>query len=163
MRAVVQRVKSSSVAVDNDVIGEIGKGLLILLGVAKADTADNAEYLADKGKKVTIIEMLERIGADIGMTTRWVVMQRLRNAGINMETRAKVEEITDQGVVAGRGDSREFFSADSVVLAVGLLPQDELASRLKGMVTECYTIGDCNQAQRIIQAIEDGYRISGEI
>lgn len=157
-------VNEGNVVTALEVLGgerEVGARVVIVGGGMIGCEA--AEYLADRGKKVTIIEMLERIGADIGMTTRWVVMQRLRNAGINMETRAKVEEITDQGVVVGRGDSREFFSADSVVLAVGLLPQDELASRLKGMVTECYTIGDCNQAQRIIQAIDDGYRISREI
>jgi len=35
-----------------------------------------AEHLAEDGKQVTIVEMLERIGTDIGMTTRWVIMQR---------------------------------------------------------------------------------------
>ena len=48
MRAVVQRVTQSRVEVDGAVVGEIGSGLLVLLGVAKPDTTADAEYLADK-------------------------------------------------------------------------------------------------------------------
>ena len=48
MRAVVQRVKESSVTVNNHVVGEIGPGLLILLGVGQDDTRKDCEYLANK-------------------------------------------------------------------------------------------------------------------
>ena len=48
MRAVVKRVKESSVKADNEIIGRIDKGLLVLLGVAKGDTSSDAEYLATK-------------------------------------------------------------------------------------------------------------------
>jgi D-aminoacyl-tRNA deacylase len=48
MRAVVQRVNSASVSVDGNVTGEIGQGLLILLGVARDDEEKDAAYLADK-------------------------------------------------------------------------------------------------------------------
>jgi D-tyrosyl-tRNA(Tyr) deacylase len=48
MRAIVQRVTQSRVEVDGAVVGEIGPGLLVLLGVAKPDKAADAEYLADK-------------------------------------------------------------------------------------------------------------------
>jgi len=48
MRAVVQRVTSSSVTVDGLVVGEIGAGLLVLLGVARDDGKEDADYLADK-------------------------------------------------------------------------------------------------------------------
>ena len=48
MRAVVQRVKESSVKVDNETIGRIGQGLLGLLGVAKGDTPSDANYLVNK-------------------------------------------------------------------------------------------------------------------
>lgn len=48
MRAVLQRCSRAAVRVDGAVIGEIGAGLLVLLGVAKADTADAAQALARK-------------------------------------------------------------------------------------------------------------------
>jgi D-aminoacyl-tRNA deacylase len=48
MRAVVQRVTSSSVEVENIVVGEIGPGLLVLLGVARDDDIGDADYLAEK-------------------------------------------------------------------------------------------------------------------
>jgi D-tyrosyl-tRNA(Tyr) deacylase len=48
MRAVIQRVSSASVTVAGEITGQIGKGLLVLLGVAQGDAAADAEYLADK-------------------------------------------------------------------------------------------------------------------
>jgi len=48
MRAVVQRVTRASVSVDGEIIGEIGKGLVVLLGIARDDTKVEAAYLVDK-------------------------------------------------------------------------------------------------------------------
>lgn len=48
MRAVVQRVRRGSVTVDQEVIGEIGRGYVVLLGVAQGDAESDADYLADK-------------------------------------------------------------------------------------------------------------------
>ena len=56
MRAVVQRVKSSSVKIEDEIVAQIGKGLLVLLGVAKGDTVQNADYLANKIINLRIFE-----------------------------------------------------------------------------------------------------------
>ena len=48
MRAVIQRVSEALVKVEGSVLGEIGPGLLALLGIAKPDTAADAEFLAEK-------------------------------------------------------------------------------------------------------------------
>jgi D-tyrosyl-tRNA(Tyr) deacylase len=56
MRAVVQRVKESTVKTDNEIVGQIGSGLLVLLGVAKNDTAKDADYLANKIINLRIFE-----------------------------------------------------------------------------------------------------------
>jgi D-tyrosyl-tRNA(Tyr) deacylase len=56
MKAVLQRVTHSSVVVDEQVISTIGKGLLVLLGVEKEDTAENARALCKKIANLRIFE-----------------------------------------------------------------------------------------------------------
>lgn len=56
MRAVVQRVSRARVTVGNDVAGEIGRGLLVLLGVGREDTEVDADYLAEKITGLRVFE-----------------------------------------------------------------------------------------------------------
>ena len=56
MRAVIQRVKESSVSVKNEIIGKIGGGLMVLLGVAETDRVEDADYLATKIVNLRIFE-----------------------------------------------------------------------------------------------------------
>ena len=48
MRAIIQRVSKASVSIDGEIVGEIGRGLVVLLGVKNSDTEADAKYLADK-------------------------------------------------------------------------------------------------------------------
>ena len=59
MRAVVQRVKRASVTVGTEITGEIGKGLLVLLGVSVRDSERDAAYLADKTLNLRVFEDAE--------------------------------------------------------------------------------------------------------
>ena len=59
MRAVIQRVSRASVTVGSEITGEIGKGLLVLLGVSVRDTEKDATYLVDKVLNLRIFEDAE--------------------------------------------------------------------------------------------------------
>ncbi|MDY6831601.1 MAG: D-aminoacyl-tRNA deacylase [Thermodesulfobacteriota bacterium] len=70
MRAVIQRVRKSSVTVDGRVVGSIGPGLLVLLGVSGDDEPTDAEFLANKITSLRIFEddagKMNRSVADTG-------------------------------------------------------------------------------------------------
>ena len=56
MKLIVQRVRSASVKVDNKTVGEIGKGLMTLVGFTHTDTPETVKYLADRAVKLRIFE-----------------------------------------------------------------------------------------------------------
>jgi len=124
---------------------------------------ETAEFLAQEGKKVSIVEMLPRIGNDIVATNRPFTLARLRKLGIRMDTNARVEEMTDKGVRVSRDGVSDFLEGDTAVLAVGFTANKELADELEGRVAALYSIGDCLEARMIREAIEEGFCIGMEI
>lgn len=61
MRVVIQRVSSASVEVDNKVVGNIGQGLLVLLGIEQADTVDDSKWILKKTLNLRIFDDLNNV------------------------------------------------------------------------------------------------------
>ena len=122
-----------------------------------------AEYLAQENKQVTLLEESPRIGPNLGLTCRWVIIGSLREKGIEMRTKVKVTEITPEGVIVECDGASEFLGADSIVLAIGREANKELRQDLQGIVSELYQIGDCVEPRRIYQAIYEGFTVGVKI
>ena len=82
MRAVVQRVKKSSVTVDEKITGEIGKGLMVLIGVEGGDTEKDADYIADKICGLRIFE--DELGK-MNLDHITAYAEELKQAGVEQE------------------------------------------------------------------------------
>ncbi len=67
MRAVVQRVTRASVTIDDTVVGEIGNGLVVLLGVARDDTTADADYLVPK---IAALRIFDDAGGKMNMSVK---------------------------------------------------------------------------------------------
>ena len=134
---------------------EVGKEVIIVGGGMVG--CETAEFLAQQGKKVAVVEMLGRMANDVVATYRPFFLARLTQAGVRMETKAKVEEITDRGIRVSRDGTVELFAGDTVVLAVGFESNKGLAEELEGKVPSLQLIGDCNEPRKIKEAIEEGF------
>ena len=122
-----------------------------------------ADYIADRGGRVSVVEMLDRVGSDLDLTVRWVLLGRLRERGVRMITGARVRGITPGSVVADAGGREVEIGADHVVLAVGMRPNGGLAERLRGRGYDVRAAGDCVRPAGILEAVRDGHRAAAGI
>jgi len=125
--------------------------------------AETAEFLACRNRHVSIIEMLDKICADMPMFARDDLLRRLRSMGVNMLTQTKVDRIDRDTVVLNRNGERQRLRADTVVVATGSKANRELAEKLKGVITEVHVIGDCQEPRRIFEAIHEGFGAGNRI
>jgi len=119
--------------------------------------------LVESGKNVAIIEESKRIGYDVGLVHRWVWMKQLREAGTRLETNARVINVTPKGVEINKAGGNDFIEADTVVLAGGLQPNSELAALLSKKAPEFYSIGDCSEPGKLLEAVASGFLVGQKI
>ncbi|WP_455242294.1 D-aminoacyl-tRNA deacylase [Petrachloros mirabilis] len=87
MKAVIQRVTRASVEVDDQVVGKIGEGLLVLLGVAKADGEPDGRFIVEKLRTLRIFSdeagrmnrSLTEIGGSILLVSQFTLLGNTRN------------------------------------------------------------------------------------
>ena len=134
---------------------------------------ETAFYLAEQGKDVKIVEMLPKIGLDIGLTFRIAYWRKIPVLGIQVFTEARMMEVRENGInvimklelehMERKGTELVFIPADTVVLAAGLRPDLSLVKELEGKVPRVYGIGDCVEPLKLIDAIHEGVRVGREI
>lgn len=147
-------VLKGKVQVSNSVI--IGGGGLVGCEVA--------EYLVKQGKKVTIVEMLEEIAADMEYYSKKVLTEELKENGVKVMTKTRIKEITKEGMVVLNPRGEEvILKADTIVLALGMQANQKLEEEVKRSGFKYFTIGDCVQPKRVAQAIHGAAHVAREI
>ncbi len=144
--------------------GTISGDTLKFLFLYDAEGMDTLQRLCTRGThQVTILEMLPKIGRDIGQGSRWVLLSQLRSLGVNTITNATLKEIRAGEVVYVKDDEDHVEPADSVVLAVGAKPVTALAEKLKAAGVEFHSVGDCSSPRKIMDAIHEGFLAAAKI
>jgi len=121
-----------------------------------------AEYLVEKGKKVSVVEILREIASDAESNARKLLTQRLVEKHVSIYTQSKVQRIEGNKVivVSEKGEISN-LEAEVVIACVGAAPTQASFTGVEQMkpAPEIYPIGDCRQGGKIMQAIHDGNRV----
>lgn len=155
-----RKVMPASAALTNP--GAVGKKVVIIGGGLVG--CETAEFLADDGRSVTIIEMRSEIAIGVGPSTRPLLLERLALGGVVSYCDVRCDKVEDSGVtISGKGIAAEVIEADSIVLATGAAPNRDLAKALEGQPFDVHMAGDCVEPRCIADAVEDGARIGLKI
>lgn len=120
-----------------------------------------ADYLAEKGHEVAIIEILPELAMDAFASIRKILLERLKEKGTQAYTGVKEEQIVEKGVeIVDSSWKRLLIETDKVILSVGSLPNSSLSRSFKGTAVEFYEVGDCKEARKILEAIHEGYLVA---
>jgi len=138
--------------------GTISPEVLYFLASNKAESWETLDQLINKGnKEITVLEMDKKIGRDIGGSTRWTIFKELKRLGVNTMTEARVISILADGVEFEKNGTREVFSADTIVIAVGSESVNGLQEEIKKLVPEVHVIGDAKSPRNALAAIKEGF------
>lgn len=158
-------VDQDNVVLSHDVLkgkAETGQNVVIIGGGLIG--MEVAELLADKDKKVTVVEMLDEVAKDIGMLRKVFTMQNVAEKGINVYVNSKCVGIKDDTVtIEQEGETKTLTNVDTIVMAVGSKSNNPFEQFLQSTSIPNYVIGDALRPRKAIEAIWEGNKVGRTI
>jgi 2,4-dienoyl-CoA reductase (NADPH2) len=142
----------------------VGKVVVIIGGGVQG--CQLAEFLIKRGRKVTLVDTAETLGEGLLAEDPFRLFPWLEEKGATLLAGVTYERITDDGlVITTREGKQQILKADSILTALPLLPNPDVATRLGGEEASAaiYQIGDCKEAGFMHDAIADGFRVGALI
>jgi len=154
-------LKGKVVTATDLLLGRKGVGEKILVLGGGLIGCETALWLAQRGKKVTIVEILNDLlsaGVPVQHMNRLMLLDLLKFHEVEFITNAARLEVLENGTLL-LGSWRKFPSVDNIVAAVGLEPERELYQNLQGKISNLYIIGDSRNPQNVMNAVWDAYEV----
>lgn len=134
---------------------EVEKEALILGGGMVG--METAEFLSQKGCRVIVVEMTERLAADMEGTTRALLLERIALQKISSLLSTEVKDIRDGKVLVSHDGNERWLEAGTIILALGSRANNEILQALEGKVPQILPIGDCVKPRKAKEAIHEGF------
>ena len=115
------------------------------------------ELMFQGSSKVTVFEMLSRIGQDVGKSTRWILFDNLKRFKVSVKTGTTVTSIRKGTVKFKKDDKEEEIQFDHVVLASGSQSVPGLSAKVKKLGIPFATVGDGIRPGKLNEAIHGGF------
>ena len=120
---------------------------------------ESADYLAARGVQVTLVEMLPEVGTDMDALAKAMLLGRLKKQRMAIHTRTKVTRLTKNEALAQQDDKIIRLPIETVIMAVGVRSNRDLAGALEHSGLEIYVVGDAFQPRKALEAIWEGFEV----
>ena len=138
--------------------GTITPEILYFLFAYEAISSERLRELMFQGSsRVTVFEMLPRIGQDVGKSTRWILFDNLKRYKISVKTGTTVTSIRNGLVKFKKDDQETQLQFDNVILASGSKSVPGLSAEIKKMGYPFATVGDGVRPGKLNEAIHGGF------
>jgi len=138
--------KNNVVWAGDVVMGKVQVGENVVIAGGGLIGCETALFLAQQGKKVTVVEMqsLEEIVASAPIINMVSLMGLLKKHHLEYHPDVRLERITENSAIVKENDGKEReLPCDTVVLALGMTPCLEVVNKFEDLVKEVYAVGDC--------------------
>ncbi|MFH1087216.1 MAG: FAD-dependent oxidoreductase [Chloroflexota bacterium] len=147
---------SQTVTVDGLLAGKekVGKTVLVIGGGLVGCEA--AEFLADRGHTVTVVEILDRLAVNAPSAVRRLLLRRLRDKGVALLTGARCRRLAQAGLEIEKDGKTRTIEAHSIVVAAGYARNSGLHELLRPGVRKVLIAGDAAEPGNIFTSIRSG-------